>query len=87
MAYVITEPCIACKDKACVPVCPVDCIHEGPRMLYIHPGECTDCGACAPACPVQAIFWDQEVPERWKGYVEENAAFFRNGEPCLCHPT
>jgi len=42
MAYVITQPCIDVKDKACVPVCPVDCIYEGERMLYIHPGECVD---------------------------------------------
>ncbi|WP_437586991.1 4Fe-4S dicluster domain-containing protein [Sorangium sp. So ce1000] len=27
MAYVIAEPCIATCDTACVPVCPVDCIH------------------------------------------------------------
>ena len=30
MAYVIVEPCINVKDKACVEVCPVDCIYEGP---------------------------------------------------------
>lgn len=27
MAYVIAEPCVATCDTACVPVCPVDCIH------------------------------------------------------------
>jgi len=37
--------------------CPVDCIYEGPRMLYIHPDECVDCGACEPVCPVEAIFY------------------------------
>ena len=26
MAFVITEPCIGTCDKACVDVCPVDCI-------------------------------------------------------------
>ena len=25
--YVIAQPCIDVKDKACVDVCPVDCIH------------------------------------------------------------
>ena len=40
MTYVITEPCIGTKDKACVPACPVDCIHEGLKMLYIDPVEC-----------------------------------------------
>src|SRR6266545_3662887 len=39
MAYIIAEPCINVKDKACVEVCPVDCIYEGPEMLYIHPDD------------------------------------------------
>lgn len=56
MPYVITEACINTKDKSCVDVCPVDCIYEGPDMLYIHPDECIDCGACEPECPVTAIF-------------------------------
>ncbi|RFT23662.1 ferredoxin, partial [Bifidobacteriaceae bacterium GH022] len=29
--------------------CPVDCIYEGDRTLYINPNECVDCGACEPA--------------------------------------
>ena len=53
MAYVIAEPCIDVKDKACVEVCPVDCIYEGPTQLFIHPDECSDCGACEPVCPVK----------------------------------
>ena len=28
MTYIIAEPCIDIKDKSCVDVCPVDCIHE-----------------------------------------------------------
>ena len=48
MVYVIAEPCIDVKDKACVEVCPVDCIYEGPNQLLIHPDECIDCGACEP---------------------------------------
>ena len=31
MAMVITEPCVGIKDKACVPVCPVDCIYPDPE--------------------------------------------------------
>jgi ferredoxin-like protein FixX len=45
MTSVITEPCIDVKDKTRVGECPVDCICEGERMLYIHPDECVDCGA------------------------------------------
>jgi ferredoxin len=85
MAYVITEPCIGTKDSACVDVCPVDCIHprkdepefEAARILNIHPDECIDCGACVPACPVEAIYALDEVPDKWKGYIEENAAYFK----------
>ena len=80
MAYIICEPCIGTKDSACVDVCPVDCIHprkdeadfEGATQLYIHPDECIDCGACVPACPVEAIFALDEVPEKWKNYIEVN---------------
>ena len=67
MAYVIAEPCINVKDKACVEVCPVDCIYEGKDMLYIHPDECIDCGACEPVCPVKAIFAEDEVPVGKRG--------------------
>ena len=28
MPYVITEPCLGVKDRACVEVCTVDCIYE-----------------------------------------------------------
>ena len=62
MAYVIAEPCVDVKDKACVEVCPVDCIYEGETMLYIHPEECIDCGACEPVCPVKAIFAKTSCP-------------------------
>ncbi|WP_264005705.1 indolepyruvate ferredoxin oxidoreductase subunit alpha, partial [Mycolicibacterium sphagni] len=48
VTYVIAEPCVDVKDKACIEECPVDCIYEGARMLYIHPDECVDCGACEP---------------------------------------
>jgi ferredoxin len=76
MAYIIAEPCYTTKDKACVPACPVDCIYEGPKMLYIHPEECIDCGACVEPCPVQAIFPADELPEKWKFYIEVNKNFF-----------
>ena len=76
MTYTICEPCIDVKDKACVDECPVDCIYEGPRMLYIHPDECVDCGACEPVCPVTAIFYEDDVPAEWKAYTAGEAEFF-----------
>jgi NAD-dependent dihydropyrimidine dehydrogenase PreA subunit len=76
MAYVIAEPCIDVKDRACVDECPVDCIYEGPRMLYIQPDECVDCDACVPVCPVTAIFTEDDVPAEWKQFVAVNAEYF-----------
>ena len=62
MTYVITQACVDVKDLACVEECPVDCIYEGNRMLYIQPDECVDCGACEPVCPVEAIYYEDDVP-------------------------
>ncbi|HVP38556.1 MAG TPA: ferredoxin family protein [Candidatus Saccharimonadales bacterium] len=76
MPYVITEPCIGTKDKSCVEVCPVDCIHDGGEQLYINPDECIECAACEPACPVNAIFLDVDVPDKWKDYIRKNAEFY-----------
>ena len=78
MPYVITEPCVGVKDKSCVAVCPVDCIHGGDDdvQLYIDPAECIDCGLCEPECPVDAIFMEDEVPEKWKSFIQLNADFF-----------
>ena len=77
MTYVICEPCIGVKDKACLEVCPVNCISEDETMLYINPAECIDCGVCAPACPVEAIFAEDDVPEKWNKFVKINADFFK----------
>lgn len=76
MAYVITEPCVDVNDKACIDECPVDCIYQGTRMLYIQPDECVDCGACEPVCPVQAIYHEDDVPEQWSEYQQINQDFF-----------
>ena len=77
MTHVITEPCILCKYTDCVVVCPVECFYEGEQILYIHPDECIDCGACQPACPVEAIFRDEDVPEKWQQYIQINADYFK----------
>jgi len=91
MPYIITEPCEGVCDTSCVDVCPVDCIHPrkdewdkagfskdnlAGKQLYIDPQECIDCGACEPACPVQAIFPQDEVPEKWKKYIALNYTYY-----------
>ena len=76
VTYVIAEPCVDLLDKACIEECPVDCIYEGARMLYIHPDECVDCGACEPVCPVEAIYYEDDVKEEWAAYTKANVDFF-----------
>jgi NAD-dependent dihydropyrimidine dehydrogenase PreA subunit len=80
MPYVIAEPCVGVKDKSCVAVCPVDCIHGGDGddpQLYIDPAECIDCGLCEPECPVDAIFMEDEVPAKWKNFIQLNVDFYK----------
>jgi ferredoxin len=72
MTFVVTESCIKCKYTDCVEVCPVDCFYEGPNFLAINPEECIDCALCQPECPVDAIFSEDELPEKDKEYMELN---------------
>jgi ferredoxin--NADP+ reductase len=82
MTHIITQNC--CNDSACVPVCPVNCIHPTPdepdyataEILYIDPAVCIDCGACVDACPVSAIYPDYELPEQLAPYAQMNADYF-----------
>ena len=76
MTYVIALPCVDLLDKTCIEQCPVDCIYEGERMLYIHPDECVDCGACEPVCPVEAIYYEDDLPDQLRPFLADNAAFF-----------
>ena len=76
MPYVVTQSCVDVKDRSCVLECPVDCIYEGNRMMYIHPTECIDCGACEAACPVSAIMYMDEVPNESLPFIEANERFF-----------
>ena len=74
MTYIITQPCVDVLDKACIEECPVDCIYEGERMLYIHPDECVDCGACEPVCPVEAIYYEDDLPQALTPHLADNEA-------------
>ncbi len=84
MTHYIAEPCIGVKDRSCVEVCPVDCIHPkkdedtwDSTMLYIDPETCIDCGACVSACPVEAIFPEGDLPEKWASFGEMNVDYYK----------
>jgi ferredoxin len=44
-------------------------------MLAIDPDECIDCGVCVNECPVHAIYSEDEVPAKWRDYIELNARY------------
>jgi NAD-dependent dihydropyrimidine dehydrogenase PreA subunit len=82
VTYIITQSCVDVLDKTCIDECPVDCIYEGERMLYIQPDECVDCGACEPVCPVEAIYFEDDLPRESKDYHKVNVEFFTHlGSP------
>ena len=76
MPYAVTEACVDVKDRSCVRSCPVDCIYEGDRQMYIHPAECIDCGACEEACPVEAVVWEDDLPPDLATQAARNAEVF-----------
>ena len=76
MAYIVVEPCINCRYTDCAEACPVDdCFRIGVNFLVIDPDTCIDCGACQPACPVEACLPEDEVPDKWKHYVQLNKEY------------
>ncbi len=83
MTYVITESCIKCKYTDCVDVCPVDCFREGPNMLVIDPDECIDCTLCVAECPVEAIFAEDDVPEKQRPFIKINADLAKGWKPIV----
>jgi ferredoxin len=76
VTHVIVSPCIDVKDAACQKACPVECIYEGGRMMYIQPDECVDCAVCVSVCPVMAIFAEDHVPPAERPFIAANAEFF-----------
>jgi NAD-dependent dihydropyrimidine dehydrogenase PreA subunit len=33
--------------------------------------------ACVEVCPLTAIFRHEELPDKWKDYVEKNTAYYK----------
>jgi NAD-dependent dihydropyrimidine dehydrogenase PreA subunit len=81
MPYFIAGDCLDVLDRSCVEECPVDCIYEGDRKMYINPRECIDCGACEPVCPVEAISSDLRISDADVPWRDDNAAFFDQALP------
>jgi NAD-dependent dihydropyrimidine dehydrogenase PreA subunit len=86
MAFFVTGACLDVLDKSCIEECPVDCIYEGGRKMYIQPRECIDCGACEAVCPVTAIASDLQIKEPDVPWRDDNAAFFTGILPGRAEP-
>lgn len=88
MSYVIGANCIDVTDRACLDVCPVDCIYVGERKSYINANECIECGACEPECPVDAIFVDRTArgDADKSPFVTDSIAFFTEPLPGRADP-
>jgi len=78
--YVVTSSCAHTKDISCMKVCPVNCFFDAGQILVVHPVECIDCGLCIPECPVNAIFAEDEVPEKEQAFIRLNRMFFEGGD-------
>ena len=78
MAYIVTEPCFKCVYTDCVDVCPADCFKVGPNFIVIDPDECIDCALCVSECPVDAIVYDDDVPENQRYFIKLNAELSRS---------
>jgi NAD-dependent dihydropyrimidine dehydrogenase PreA subunit len=81
VTYRIALPCVDLKDGACVEDCLVDCIYDGQRSLYVHPDECVECGACEPVCSVETIYYEDDLPDAFTNYLDDNARFFTDTLP------
>ncbi|HWC78674.1 MAG TPA: ferredoxin [Pseudonocardiaceae bacterium] len=81
MPFFIAGDCLDVLDRSCTEECPVDCIYQGERKMYINPRECIDCGACEPVCPVSAITSDLRISEAEVPWRDDNAAFFAEPLP------
>ena len=80
MTHVVTANCMGCKTQNCVEVCPADCFYEGNEQLYIHPEECIDCEACVVVCPNEAIYSEDNVPNKMLVFIQLNEENTMSGE-------
>ena len=53
-------------------------------MTYVIALPCVDVKdrACVDECPVEAIYYEDDLPEQWAGYYRANVDFFEEiGSP------
>ena len=81
MTYVIVEACIGIKDRACVDVCPVDCIYEGEDQLTSTPTSASIAAPASRSARSTAIFPEEDVPPNMTSFIEKNREVFNSDTP------
>ena len=59
--------CLDCFDT---------CITAGNLMSRRSKHHGAMCGVCAEVCPVEAIFFEDDLPEQWAAFKKRNADYF-----------
>ena len=47
------------------------------EIYFINPDICIDCGACEAACPVEAVYYEEDLPEQQIKYAAKAREFFK----------
>ena len=53
----------------------MDCIEDAGEKFLIGPDVC-DCGAFEAVCPVNAIFYEDFVPEFDRNWIRKNSDYY-----------
>ena len=72
MAYVVNTAGVDQKYQVCCSVCTVDAVREMENYLVIDPDDCIACNACVSECQVDAIFYEDDVPDDEIHWIEKN---------------
>src|SRR4051812_29926412 len=52
-------------------------LHLRGGAVAVHPpGRVRRLRACEPVCPVEAIYYEDDLPDEWHDYYTANVAFF-----------
>src|SRR5688500_7406862 len=81
MTYAVGPPCVEVLGRACVEERPVDSIYEGGSQP-VHPSRgVRGLRRLEPVCPVEAIYYEDDLPEALRPYLADNEAFLTRALP------
>ncbi|MDQ7840448.1 MAG: ferredoxin family protein [bacterium] len=83
MTFIIAEPCVDTKDRACVEVCPVDCIYEYVEASggFVVPDPSTGAGTDKTVVP--KVGGTVHTPSEKLTKDQLNSILFVHPEECI----